>query len=181
MKCETRVWKQYREREGFSLVELIIVIAIMAILIGVVALAVIPYLEKTRETKDLATMDSVCSALVMAVATSGSLENSPQVFKYDGITNPGPGTGMEKVSSAMYNSLGGGNIVLTSSRMKDAGTSVYCCYDTSNGKIYVFAGTDESTVKNFSRIKSGYQDDMIPPVQMPDGRAAIVSSYGRTS
>ena len=30
------------EREGFSLVELIIVIAIMAILIGIVALAVIP-------------------------------------------------------------------------------------------------------------------------------------------
>ena len=35
--------------EGFSLVELIIVIAIMAILIGVVALAVIPYLEKSQE------------------------------------------------------------------------------------------------------------------------------------
>lgn len=35
--------------EGFSLVELIIVIAIMAILIGVVALAVIPNLERSRE------------------------------------------------------------------------------------------------------------------------------------
>ena len=36
--------------EGFSLVELIIVIAIMAILVGVVALAVIPNLEKSRES-----------------------------------------------------------------------------------------------------------------------------------
>ena len=36
------------EKEGFSLVELIIVIAIMAILIGVIALAVIPYPERAR-------------------------------------------------------------------------------------------------------------------------------------
>ena len=36
------------EREGFSLIELIIVIAIMAILIGVVALVVLPYLESSR-------------------------------------------------------------------------------------------------------------------------------------
>lgn len=38
------------EREGFSLIELIIVIAIMAILIGVVALVVLPYLESARES-----------------------------------------------------------------------------------------------------------------------------------
>lgn len=44
------------EREGFSLVELIIVIAIMAILIGIVALAVIPYLEKSRVGKDQQTI-----------------------------------------------------------------------------------------------------------------------------
>lgn len=47
------------EREGFSLIELIIVIAIMAILIGVVALAVIPYLEKSRVGKDQQTVDTV--------------------------------------------------------------------------------------------------------------------------
>lgn len=42
------------EREGFSLIELIIVIAIMAILIGVVALVVLPYLESSRESTDRA-------------------------------------------------------------------------------------------------------------------------------
>ena len=39
--------------KGFSLVELIIVIAIMAILVGVVGAQVIPYLERSREGKDL--------------------------------------------------------------------------------------------------------------------------------
>lgn len=54
--------------EGFSLVELIIVIAIMAILVGVVALAVIPYLEKSRESKDLQALDTVAGAATTAVA-----------------------------------------------------------------------------------------------------------------
>jgi type IV pilus assembly protein PilA len=39
--------------KGFSLVELIIVIAIMAILVGVVGTQVIPYLEKSRQSKDM--------------------------------------------------------------------------------------------------------------------------------
>lgn len=62
--------------EGFSLVELIIVIAIMAILIGVVALAVIPNLERSRESKDLAALDDACKALTAAVATAGSKATS---------------------------------------------------------------------------------------------------------
>lgn len=56
------------EREGFSLVELIIVIAIMAILIGIVALAVIPYLEKSRVGKDQQTVDTVYSAFQTTIA-----------------------------------------------------------------------------------------------------------------
>ena len=56
------------EREGFSLVELIIVIAIMAILIGVIALAVIPNIQRSRESKDLSTLDSVLSGLNVSAA-----------------------------------------------------------------------------------------------------------------
>lgn len=56
------------EREGFSLIELIIVIAIMAILIGVIALAVIPYLEKSRVGKDQQTVDTVYGAFQATIA-----------------------------------------------------------------------------------------------------------------
>lgn len=54
--------------EGFSLVELIIVIAIMAILVGVIALQVIPYMEKSRVGKDQQTIDSVYSAFNTSLA-----------------------------------------------------------------------------------------------------------------
>ena len=58
------------EREGFSLVELIIVIAIMAILIGVIALAVIPNIQRSRESKDLTTLDNVLSSTNIAIANN---------------------------------------------------------------------------------------------------------------
>ena len=44
--------KRKADNKGFSLVELIIVIAIMAILVGVVGTQVIPYIEKSRKAKD---------------------------------------------------------------------------------------------------------------------------------
>lgn len=49
--------------KGFSMVELIIVIAIMAILIALIGTQLIPYLEKSRENKDLNTLDSAKTAL----------------------------------------------------------------------------------------------------------------------
>ncbi len=60
--------REYRLSDGFSLVEIIIVIAIMAILIGVIALAVIPNIQKSRESKDLAYLDHMMSGLNVAAA-----------------------------------------------------------------------------------------------------------------
>ena len=56
------------EREGFSLIELIIVIAIMAILIGVIALVIIPYLSSSKVSKDHDTLNQVATAFKSAVA-----------------------------------------------------------------------------------------------------------------
>jgi type IV pilus assembly protein PilA len=48
---------------GFSLVELIIVIAIMAVLVGVLAPQYMKYVEKSRQAADLDNYDSIISAL----------------------------------------------------------------------------------------------------------------------
>ena len=63
--------------KGFSLVELIIVIAIMAILVGVVGTQVIPYLENSRKAKDIQVLSAWNTAAVSAYSTeAGSLDST---------------------------------------------------------------------------------------------------------
>ncbi|MCR5250022.1 MAG: prepilin-type N-terminal cleavage/methylation domain-containing protein [Lachnospiraceae bacterium] len=61
---------------GFSLVELIIVIAIMAIIVGIAAPQLIKYIEKSKVTADLRTMDAIYQALIYAA-------NDPDVVQED--------------------------------------------------------------------------------------------------
>lgn len=56
------------KNEGFSLVELIIVISIMAILMGVVGTQVLPYLNKSKESNDNALLGKYHTAAVSAFA-----------------------------------------------------------------------------------------------------------------
>lgn len=56
--------------KGFSMIELIIVIAIMAILVAIIGAQIIPYMEKSRRSKDFATLDTCLTNFKAAVADS---------------------------------------------------------------------------------------------------------------
>lgn len=64
--------KKLSNNKGFSLVELIIVIAIMAVLIGVLAPQYMKYVERSRLTADNDMIDSVRKACETAVADPNS-------------------------------------------------------------------------------------------------------------
>ena len=51
-----------KNNKGFSLVELIIVIAIMAVLVGVLAPTYLQYVEKSKKSNDVSSVDSVINA-----------------------------------------------------------------------------------------------------------------------
>ena len=103
------------EREGFSLVELIIVIAIMAILIGVIALAVIPNIQRSRESKDLSTLDNVLSACNVAAANAQMKVKEKAEVVYDKDSGALTITGSDAFKAQYVNAIGDGAQTLSSS------------------------------------------------------------------
>lgn len=78
------------EEKGFSLVELIIVMAIMAILVGVVASQVIPYMEKSRQSKDQQQLSSLCTDIVSAISQA---DTDPGDIAANELSNAGNSAG----------------------------------------------------------------------------------------
>lgn len=133
--------------EGFSLVELIIVIAIMAILVGVVALAVIPNLERSRESKDLTTLDSACSALSIAVANAGSSAGDGKVVisapdSTGAVTVTASASNEQAVKTLLEEQLDLENLKLGSGM--GSGKSITLEWATANGAnvVKAYADTD---------------------------------------
>jgi len=57
-----------KDNKGFSLVELIIVIAIMAVLVGVLAPQFIKYVEQSRRSRDIQTAQEIREACLADIA-----------------------------------------------------------------------------------------------------------------
>lgn len=66
-----------KNNKGFSLVELIIVIAIMAILAGALAPALIKYINKSRRSTDIQNADSLRTAVQTALSNPEAVDTIP--------------------------------------------------------------------------------------------------------
>lgn len=131
------------EEKGFSLVELIIVMAIMAILVGVVASQVIPYMEKSKLSKDQENLASLQMDISSAIATSGCTLDDTTVELKDLATAATKG-GSDLVSElctlrgkADMNAVAGG---ITFKSKKADGQKVWVKTNSSTGEITVYAG-----------------------------------------
>lgn len=150
------------EREGFSLVELIIVIAIMAILIGVVTLAVLPNIAKSKESKDITALDSILSAVNSAVAsqqvsTTGS-------FKFDisgskATIDKTNGTATAKSVAAEVEKLLGKDAIDLASSAAQKGKTINCSWNFDNAPKIVIKVAITDGAATPTTIASDYNDN----------------------
>lgn len=101
-----------KNNKGFSLVELIIVIAIMAILAGALAPALIKYINKSRRSTDIQNADSLRTAVQTALSNpdaADGLTGDPVSFTSNDIANGTAGTGFDATFITEVQSVVGTN------------------------------------------------------------------------
>lgn len=147
--------------KGFSLVELIVVIAIMAVLVGVLAPTLIRNVEKSRESTDLQNLDSIRQSVVTAVSTEAVAKKldttNGNVVAYDDIKSTASG-----LAKALYDEMNEDSTlgVTMKSAAASKDTNSIQIKITSNGKVSVGVytaaptTTTDGTVVACARTKS---------------------------
>ena len=128
------------DNKGFSLIELIIVIALMAILIGIVGTQVVPYIEKSKQAKDQQVLSGLLTSATTAFASNAELvkEGTKYSFEIDGTTKS-TGNLDPKVINEFYE--------LSGLKKSDAtGGTVNGDLTTLKGKMTSKAGLDIKSV-----------------------------------
>lgn len=134
--------RKKKNDKGFSLIELIIAIAILVILTGFLAPNIIRYIEKSRVAKDMQTLDTVYEAVQIALTEENlKVEPTPyQITKTTPLTADSDTATEKTLFGEMYKTLGSQNLTLVSKACKDAQINIMV--DSKDNSVRVWAAKD---------------------------------------
>lgn len=147
-----KLGKKQKNNKGFSLVELIVVIAIMAVLVGVLAPQLIKYVEKSREATDIQNCDSIATALKTYFADQEGVDGTVTVTVKDTgdmVVNP-VGTKAASAASAtdVETALSNAGFAKASTNLKGtkwATNQIDIIYTVDTGKVTYKAESETYT------------------------------------
>lgn len=131
-----------KNNKGFSLVELIVVIAIMAVLMVVLAPAMLRYVEKSRVQKDDTAVHEVQRAVELALSDEAAVENivgNETVSVSNGVITPSNASTMNNLMVEVGKTVTSSDVKLSSKTHKG---QVYVITIVSKGST----GSDGFTV-----------------------------------
>lgn len=75
MKTQVK-WKEELNKKGFSMVEIIVIIAIMIVLLAILTPSILRYVENSRMQKDESAMDEVCNGFLLALSDAETFDEA---------------------------------------------------------------------------------------------------------
>lgn len=134
-----KLFQKKKNNKGFSLVELIVVVAIMAVLMAVLVPTLVRNVEKSRLQKDKSAISEVRQAVIDALAdekyassevstTGASISSSGEFTIADLFVED------DAIANEVEDTIGQETVKLTS-KLKNGGTVTITEFDTATGKV----------------------------------------------
>lgn len=142
--------KLAKNNKGFSLVELIVVIAIMAVLVGVLAPQLIKYVEKSRQATDIQNCDSIATTLKTYFADkeglTGTVTATVSTTSDVACAVPGGGTAQTaQIATDAGTALSDAGLTATRLKGSQWYGNITITYDCGTGQITYNAQSDNYT------------------------------------